>query len=141
MITTLHVLSIGSPESTGLVRDALLLRTKCCLAAATCVWDLDALLASGKVDVVILHNTLSRGELRSCAVYSRHHWPGATILFIHGDEEILDDPMYDERIPPGSSAETLLATIERLAARARRGRQFAFLSKRGQQRTREGRWI
>jgi hypothetical protein len=120
MMTTLHLLSIGSPESNDLVRDVLLSRTRCQLLAAASVWDLSAILPSVKIDVAILHSTLSPGELRSCAAYIRHHWPHAKILLIHGTVEILDDPMYDERIPPGSSSEALLAMIERLAAYARR---------------------
>lgn len=120
VITTLDVLSVGSPNSNDFVRDVLLSRTKCRLVAAACVWDLDALLVSGKVDVAILHSTLSPGELRSCAVYIRHHWPAARILLIHEQVEILDDPMYDERMSPELSAEALLGIIERLAASSRR---------------------
>lgn len=121
MITTLHVLSIGSVDSNGLVRDILLSRTGCQLLVATCVWDLSGLLTSGKIDVAILHSTLSPGELRSCAVYIRHHWPETKILLVHEQAEILDDPMYDERIPPESSAKGLFTMIERLGAYARRG--------------------
>jgi hypothetical protein len=120
VITTLDVLTVGSLNSNNFVRDVLLSRTKCRLVAATSVWDLSAILASGKVDVAILHDTLSPGELRSCAVYIRHHWPAARILLIHAQVEILDDPMYDERMPPDLSAETLLSIIERLAASSRR---------------------
>jgi len=121
MLTTLHVLSIGPPESNYAVRDALLKRSKCQLIAAAGVWDLSALLASGKVDVAILHGTLPPGELRSCAAYIRHHWPTARILLVHAHADFLDDPMYDERIPPDSPVEVFLAMVERLAAFARRG--------------------
>jgi hypothetical protein len=120
MIATLHVLSIGSPESNGFVNESLLSRTNCRLFAATCVWELSAFLTSGTIDVAILHNSLSAGELRSCAIYTRRHWPNARILLIHEGVEILDDPMYDERMLPDSSAETLLAMIEWLAAGSRR---------------------
>lgn len=124
MITTLHVLSIGSVESNDLVRDVLLSRTKCQLFAAASVWDLSGVLTSG-VDVAILHGTLPPGELRSSAHYVRHHWPAARILLIHTQVEILDDPMYDERMSPDLSAETLLSVIERLAASSRRSERSA----------------
>jgi hypothetical protein len=132
MITTLDVLSVGSINSNNFVRDVLLSRTKCRLVAATSVWDLSAILASGKVDVAILHDTLSPGELRSCAVYIRHHWPAAQILLIHARVEILDDPMYDERMPPDLSAETLLSMIERLAASSRRSARSVLQEERDQ---------
>jgi hypothetical protein len=120
MITTLDVLSVGPLNSNNFVRDVLLSRTKCRLFAVASVWDLSAILAPGEVDVAILHDTLSPGELRSCAVYIRHHWPAAKILLIHAQVDILDDPMYDERMSPDLSAETLLSMIERLAASSRR---------------------
>lgn len=120
MINTLCVLSIGSTEASNRVRDVLLTRTKCRLFAAAEVWDLDAILASGRMDVAILHDTLSAAEMRSCSVYIHHHWPNARILLIHAHAEILDDPMYDERMRPDSSPEELLAMIEQLAAAARR---------------------
>ena len=120
MINALHVLSIGTPESNGIVRDALLSRAKSQLFSATSVWDLSAFLTLGRVDVAILHNVLSAAELRSCAVYIRHNLPSACILLIQAESEVLDDPMYDERIEPGSSKESLLTAIERLAAVARR---------------------
>ena len=132
MITALDVLSVGSINSNNFVRDVLLSRTKCRLVAATCVWDMSAILASGKVDVAILHNTLSPGELRGCAVYIRHHWPAARILLIHAQVEILDDPMYDERMSPDLSAETLLSLIERLAASSRRSGRSVLSEERNQ---------
>lgn len=120
MIEALHVLSIGSTESNNLIRDVLLTRTKCRLFAASEVWDLSAVLLSGKLDIAILHGSLTAAEMRSCSVYIRHQWPDAKILLIRADVEALDDPMYDERIRPDASPEALLAMIERLAAGARR---------------------
>lgn len=132
MITTLDVLSVGSLNSNDFVRDVLLSRTKCRLFAVASVWDLSAILTSGKVNVAILHNTLSPGELRSCAAYIRHHWPAARILLIHAQVEILDDPMYDERMSPDLSAETLLSVIERLAASSRRSERSVLSEERNQ---------
>lgn len=121
MIDDLHVLSIGTLESNNLIRDVLLARNRCQLFVASEVWDLSVFLASAKVDVAILHGTLSAAEMRSCSVYIRHHWPSAGILLIHADADILDDPMYDERIEPNSSPEKLLNVIERSADHARHG--------------------
>ena len=121
MIKTLHVLSIGSQEVNEAVRDVLLSRTKCRLFSATSVWDLSAFLTAGKMDVAILHNAFPLAELRSCAVYIRHHFPTAGILLIDARSEILDDPLYDERIDPRSSPEVLIAAIEQLASAAQRG--------------------
>lgn len=118
MITTLHLLSIGARESNELFRESLLSRADCRLLTAKGVWDLSAFLTAGKIDVAILHNTLSPGELRSCAVYIRRHWPCTRILLIRARVEILDDPMYDERIMPGSSAELLFAIVQSLAGGA-----------------------
>lgn len=122
MTTPLVVLSLGTQESNNSIHDELFPRKECQFFAATSVWDLSAILTSAKVDVAVLHSTLSPGELRSCAAYIRHHWPGAKILLIHTQAELLDDPMYDERIRPDSSTETRFATIERLAALARSGK-------------------
>jgi hypothetical protein len=81
MITTLDVLSVGSLNPNNFVRDVLLTRITCRLVAAMCVWNMSAILASGKIDVAICHDTLSPAELRDCAVYIRHHWPAARILW------------------------------------------------------------
>lgn len=123
MLTTLHVLTIGAIESNNSVRDMLQSRTKCRLFAATNVWDLSAVLTSGDIDVAILHDNLPAGELRSSAHYIRHHWTSARILLISSHTDILDDALYDERLVPGLRAETVLTTIEQLAARARHRRR------------------
>jgi hypothetical protein len=120
MVNTLYVLSIGSSESNEAVRDALLSRARCQLFSATSVWDISALLVSDKIDVAILHSSLSTAELRSCAAYIRHHLPAASILLMHAKSDILDDPMYDERIETDPTPEVLLAVIEKMSAIARR---------------------
>ena len=132
MITILDVLSVGPFYSNSFVRDVLLSRAKCRLIAATSVLDLYAIPASGKVDVAILHSALSSCELRSCAVYIRHHWPAAKILLLHAQVEILDDPMYDERMLPDSSEESVLSMIERLAASSRRSERSSLSDWRNQ---------
>ena len=94
MISTLHVLSIGSLESDDSVRDILPSRTKCRLFAVSTVWDLSAVLTSGDIDVAILHDTLA-AELRSSAHYIRGYWNCARILLMSAHAELLDDALYE----------------------------------------------
>ena len=121
MIDTLRVLSIGSPKVNEAIRNALLSRTKYRLFSAPNVWDLSAFLTAGKMDVAILHNAFPPADLRSCAVHIRHHFPAAGILLIDARSEILDDPLYGERIDPSSSPEVLIAAIEQLVSAAGQG--------------------
>jgi hypothetical protein len=126
MITTLDVLSVGSLNPNNFVRDVLLSRRTCRLVAAMCVWNLSAILASGKIDVAICHDTLSPGELQNCAVYIRHHWPAARILLISAHSEAVDDPLYDEWTRPEISQDAFLSIIERLAIDAKRNKHQPF---------------
>jgi hypothetical protein len=123
MINTLHVLSIGFEDTSTVVRDVLMLRSRCRLYVATSTWDLSVVLGSEEVDVAILHNTFPLRQLRVFEAYIRSRWPCARILLVNEPEEKLDYGMYDERITPGASPESLLAAIERLGACARRARQ------------------
>lgn len=137
MITTLHVLSIGTPDAGALVRDVLVLRTRCRLYVATSTWDLSVVLRSEGIDVAILHNTFSRHELRDFAAYIRLRWPFAKILLIQDKSENLDYAVCDERIDLSSSPEVLMAAIERLGASARRARRSALTSEYNYQQPRE----
>lgn len=123
MISTLHVLSIGSQDTGTLVRDVLVLRSRCRLYVAASTWDLSVVLGSEEVDVAILHNTFPLRHLRVFRAYIRRRWPCAKILLVQEAEEKLDYGMYDERITPDASPESWLAAIERLGACARRARQ------------------
>jgi hypothetical protein len=123
MISTLHVLSIGSQDTDALVRDVLVLRTKCRLYVASSIWDLCVVLESQEIDVAILHNTFSPKQMRVFVAYVRRRWPGAKILLIKPKQVSADYNVYDEWIVPGVSPKTLLAAIERLGACARRARR------------------
>ena len=123
MISTLHVLSIGPQDTGALVRDVLVLRTKCRLYVASSTWDLSVVLGSAEIDVVILHNTLSPQQLRVFAAYITRRWPCAKILLMEPEGKNADYSIYAERIAPGVSPKTLLAAIERLGACARRARR------------------
>jgi hypothetical protein len=71
MTTTLHVLSIGSPKSCEAVRDALLLRHKCRLFAATSYRDLCDVPVSESIEIAIVHQTLPKRELLGSLEYVR----------------------------------------------------------------------
>ena len=123
MISTLHVLSIGSQETGALVRDVLVLRSRCRLYVASSTWDISVVFGSEEIDVAILHNTFSSPQLRVFAAYIRRRWPYAKILLIRRKGENTDYCIYDERIAPGVSPKTFLTAIERLGACARRARR------------------
>jgi hypothetical protein len=72
-------------------------------------------------DIAILHHTLTRLETQTSSEYIRRRWPGAKILVISAEIDILDDPLYDEWAPPNQSPEMLLATIEQLTGGQSRG--------------------
>jgi hypothetical protein len=122
MRTTLHVLSLGSPEESRCVRDALLERQRCHLIAANGTQELSAISSQETIDVAILHASLNKTALRNGARTIRHQWPHARILLVNPQAEIIDDALYEERIASFSSSDALLATIELLAAASRRRR-------------------
>jgi hypothetical protein len=119
MKTTLDVLSIGSQDSCNTVRDVLLQRHNCRLSVVTSLWNMYAIPERNNFDIAILHHTLSRLEVRNASEHIRRRWPGAKILVISAEMDAPDDPLYDERLPPGQSPGTLLATIEQLTSGAK----------------------
>jgi hypothetical protein len=114
MKAILHVLSIGAEDSCNTVRDALLQRRSCRLSVVTSLWDLYAIQQQNSFDIATLHQTLSPREVRDASEYIRRRWPRAKILVICAETEFLDDPLYDEWVPPGLSPGILLETIEEL---------------------------
>lgn len=120
MTTTLHVLSIGSMESRDAVRDVLLLRRRCRLSAAESYQDLCSVPASECFDIAILHPLRSVHELRISLEHVRRHWPHTRILLVSANAEDVDDPLYDERVPPEMSQDAFLSVIEQLAMDAKR---------------------
>ena len=113
----LSVLVIGSMELTNVVRDALVLCGRSRLAVAANYWDLCSLSLreAAPFQVAILDVSFSDRELRRRAEYIRRRWAGAAILLVRDDRDLLDDPLYDERIPAEINPEELAAVIERLA--------------------------
>jgi hypothetical protein len=113
----LSVLVIGSMELTNVVRDALVLCGRSRLAVAANYWDLCSLSLreTAHFQLAILDVSFSDRELRRRAEYIRRRWADAAILLVRDDCDLLDDPLYDERIPAGINPEELAAVIERLA--------------------------
>lgn len=113
----LSVLVIGSMELTNVVRDALVLCGRSRLAVAANYWDLCSLSLrdSAQFHVAILDVSFSDRELRRRTEYIRRRWADATILLVRDECDLLDDPLYDERLPAGITPEELAAVIERLA--------------------------
>jgi hypothetical protein len=103
MISTLHVLSVGSLESDEFVRDALLLRHKCPLFATVSYQDICAVPLSSRIEIAILNQTLSGSRLLDSTEYIRRHWLGAKNLRISASSEIADGQLYDEWMRSGLS--------------------------------------
>ena len=117
MADMLRVLAVGSKESRDLVRDALLFHRRSQLLVASNYWELCSLWGgeAEQVSVAVIDLCTSDRELRRrTAEHIRRRWPAAQILLVGPEAEVLEDPLYDERIPPGSQAAELLAAMERL---------------------------
>jgi hypothetical protein len=116
MTDKLRVLAVGSRESRDLVRDALLFRSRSHLLAAGSYWELCALSIrdAGPVSIAVIELCNSASELRRTAEHIRRRWPEAQILLVGQEAEVLEDPLYDQRIPPGLEAAELFAIFERL---------------------------
>lgn len=74
------------------------------------------------IHVIVLHSTLSPEQLSEAARLARQRWPLARILVIRTGEEFLEDALYDDRVSPAVTADTLIATIELLALNSRKRR-------------------
>ena len=116
MTDTLRVLAVGSKQSRDLVRDALLFRRSHLLVASN-YWELCSLWVgeAKQVSVAVIDLCTSDRELRRrTAEHIRRRWPDAQILLVGPEAEVPEDPLYDERMPPGLDAAELLAVMERL---------------------------
>jgi hypothetical protein len=111
----LSVLVIGSMELTNVVRDALVLCGRSRLAVAANYWELCSLCEAAQFQIAILDVSFSDRELRRRAEYILRRWADGAILLVRDDRDLLDDPLYDERLPAGINPEELAAVIERLA--------------------------
>ncbi len=116
MTDILRVLSVGVADSGNTVRDALLQRDHCHLSAAANYRELFAISKQESFDIAILHHIHSAPEFDACSEYVRRTWPRARILVMCTKDQVPDDPLYDDWVAPGASADALLTTIWRLVA-------------------------
>jgi hypothetical protein len=109
-----HVLSVGPVQRGCLVHEALHSRLNTHLSITPDWKRLWVLPKQENFHVAVLHNTLSGKELEEASQFIRRQWPQARILVIRFGQEFLDDALYDERVTPAASTETLQAAIDRL---------------------------
>ena len=117
MAGMLRILTVGSKELRELVRDALPFRRHSHLLVANDYWELCSLRVgeAEQVSVAVIDLFTSDRELRRrTAEHIRRRWPNAQILLVGPEAEVPEDPLYDDRIPPGLEAAELLAAMERL---------------------------
>ena len=125
MTSTLRVLAVGSKDALDLVRNALRLRRSSHLLVASNYWELCSLSIGEavQVSVAVIEVSNSDQDLLRTAVHIRRRWPEAQILLMGREPEDLEDPLYDERIPPGIEAAELLPAVERLVKRKQRSKR------------------
>jgi DNA-binding NtrC family response regulator len=119
----LRVLVIAPADRCNAIRDAFQQRGRCRLSAVTSYRDLFNIPRQESFELAILHEMLSIRDLRDSSAHIRRTWPGAKIVVICAQAEVLDDPLYDERIAPSDPPDALLATIERLMVSGRKRRR------------------
>jgi hypothetical protein len=111
----LKVLSVGLSELAFLVRDALLLRAHSKLAVVSNYWDLSSMsLQREEFQVAVLNEPNCPRELRRRARYIRRTWPDAGIVLVGGSSGLVNDRLYDERVPAKIEPAELLTVIDRL---------------------------
>jgi hypothetical protein len=76
-----------------------------------------------QVSVAVIEVSTSDRDLLRTAEHIRRRWPDAQILLMGREPEELEDPLYDERIPPGIKAAELLPAVERLVKRKQRSKR------------------
>lgn len=116
MNAVFHLLSVGPGLVSNAMYDALRKSQRCRLSVAASFLDLFAISKDEKVDIAILHHTLSRPHLREACAHIRRNWPVATILVLGTGAEDLDDPLYDELVDPSTPLDKLLGMIEQFGA-------------------------
>lgn len=118
-VEVVRVLSVGPVESGCVVHDALRNRLHTHLAITPDYRRLWTIPKQDCFHIVVLHNSLSAAELEETCRFIRRQWPQARILVVRFAEEVLEDALYDERIAPVATHETLQATFDRLAEEPR----------------------
>lgn len=121
----LSVLLVGSLELAESIQDALKPCRPSCISSATGYWELCALSLheTSEIELVILDHSFSDRQLRDLAEYIRRRWADAAILWVSTDCNGLDDPLYDERVPPNISPAELAAVGIRMVERKKRSKR------------------
>jgi hypothetical protein len=119
MQTAFHLLSVGPGVVANAVCDALRQCQRCRLSVAASFLDLFAISKDEKVDIAILHHTLSLPHLREACAHIRRTWPTARILVLGTGAEDLDDPLYDELVDLGTPFDKLIDLITNIGADGR----------------------
>lgn len=122
MAGALKVLAVGTRQTVDWIRDALLPRRRFSLSTANTYWDLCSISMKGaqSVSIAVLGLSSCDRELRRSAEYIRRRWPDAQIIYVGHQSALLEDQLYDERVPPESDAQGLLGVVNRLLERKRR---------------------
>lgn len=115
-MSRLSILAVGPAQSADLVRDALLLRPHSRLTVAASYWDLCSLSLHQRshFQVAVLINAGPVHQLRRSAEYIRRRWPNAAILLLGNNPGVLEDALYDQRVPSRIEPDELLAIIDLL---------------------------
>lgn len=117
MPAKLSVLAVGSIDLIDLVRDSLLLHHRSHLSVASDFWQLCSLSLCETLDVsvAVLELSVSDRELRRRAEQIKRRWPDAAILLFGRNARVLNDPLYDQRVPPQIHPREFLDVIEHMA--------------------------
>jgi hypothetical protein len=114
---SMHIVLVGTLEYGSALYDALC-KKRFRLSILTDHHELWRKEDLGCVHLVILHNAIALPELNEAARFIRRRWSNAFILVMRQGENFLDDPLYDERLHPDTSATDLALRVEmRLTSR------------------------
>ncbi len=117
MTNTFHVLSVGPIPFCNSVRDTLLESRNARLFVARDSGELWVIPQREVIHLAILHNAPCGFDLEDACRFIRRQWPVARILLVCGNCELPDDALYDDRLTPSVTPDSLLAAIERIAGR------------------------
>ncbi|HEV2274493.1 MAG TPA: hypothetical protein VGR96_10025 [Acidobacteriaceae bacterium] len=124
MKTAFRVLFVGLPEHLAIAPSGHLLGGECEFTSTNGCLELYGLPASRSFEIAVLGETLCAEDLTEAARFIRHRWPLVTILLVCAEPVLLEDALYDERLPAGLSQTKLTAELSRLGEgqQARRNR-------------------
>jgi len=118
----LRVLYIGPVDRCDSIRNGFLQGDRCRLTVVTSYLGLFDLPRREGFELAIIQQTSSLREFVDSGAFIRRTWPSAKILVICANAEVLDDPLYDDWVPPNHSPDALFTTIDRLICHGTRTR-------------------